>query len=722
MQHYTMLKKDTLLGLKMDMVKDTRKRQYYDIEAGFDIEASSVYADGEKQALMYIWMIGIGHNEEVYYGRTWEEFITCINLITSTLKLCPEKRRFVIYVQNLAYEFQFMKSLFKWYSVFSVGERTPIKAVTTGGIEFRDSYILSGMSLSDMALGLTDSTLQKLTGDLDYTKVRHHETPLTDEEMGYCEADIKILTAYIKEQRSLYESIVRIPATNTGRVRKYVRDECYYTEPTNHRKSSIGRYMSYRELMIGSEALKQPSTAKYNPGLQLTLEDYKQLKRAFSGGYVHANNNHQGKVLDNVASFDLVSAYPGIMLMEQFPMSAAKKVEITCVEDIDELMKNYMVMFDMRLEGARTAVQQDNYLSMSKCWAVEGELLNNGRIYSADSLCTTVTDVDYRIIQRAYTYDKIDITNVRIFKKGYLPRAILRAILKLYEGKTTLKGVKGKEKEYTLSKSMLNSIFGMTVTDIVQVRNVYTDEWTQEEEPAEKQIKRYNKSENRFLYYPWGVWITAYARQNLWSAIFEVGEDYVYSDTDSIKLTNAKQYIPYINNYNNLVYKKLMRMNKIYQFDMDTLIPKTPDGKAKVIGTWDYEGTSEQFKTLGAKRYLTENKGKYSLTLAGLSKHKGLHFLQEVSHETSSSLFSHFNNNLHVPAEYTGKLLHTYVDSPRTFYLEDYCGRATTVSAVGGVHLEGTDFTLSIEKEVGNIMEMLVTEGYLKEGHFYDGN
>jgi hypothetical protein len=725
MLHYTELTADVLKGLNLKLVKDSGRSHkadcyYYDIEVGFDIEASSVYVDGQKQALMYVWMFGIGKDQPVYYGRTWEELLTCLTIVTTSLDVSMTKR-LVIYIHNMAYEFQFMKQLFNWASVFSIGERTPIKALTENGIEFRDSYILSGMSLADVAKNLADTNLSKMTGDLDYSKVRHSETPLTEAEMGYCESDIRILTSYVAEQIDLYDHITRIPATNTGRVRKYVRDECYYTNPKNHRKSSIGRFQSYRELMVGTEALKEPTEGAFNPGLQLTTGDYKQLKRAFTGGYTHANRNYRGQVLTDVSSFDLNSAYPGVMLTEQFPMSAARKVDISSPNDVEKLMENYLVMFDMKLTGVRTSIQQENYLSASKCWELEGELLNNGRVYSANRLSTTVTDVDYRIIKRAYSYKTIDITNVRIYKKGYLPRAILRSILTLYQGKTTLKGVEGREKEYTLSKGMLNSVFGMTVTDVVQVRNLYTDEWTQECDPADKQVNQYNKSENRFLYYPWGVWITAYARQNLWSAILEAGDDYVYSDTDSIKLLNVKGHIPYINKYNKLVVQKLTQMNTIYQFDDNLLFPAMPNGETKVIGTWDYEGTYDRFKTLGPKRYLTEKKGKYSLTLAGLSKEKGLRYLLGKD-SNEFPIFDLFDLDLHVPPEHTGKLLHTYIDVPATFELTDYTGNITTVHTLGGVHLEGTDFTLSIETEVGYVLGMLATEGYLKEGNFYDGN
>ena len=42
--------------------------------------------------------------------------------------------------------------------------------------------------------------VEKMVGDLDYSKIRTHLTPLTETEMKYCENDIKVITAYIKEQ------------------------------------------------------------------------------------------------------------------------------------------------------------------------------------------------------------------------------------------------------------------------------------------------------------------------------------------------------------------------------------------------------------------------------------------------------------------------------------------------------------------------------------------
>src|SRR5206468_298329 len=224
-------------------------------------------------------------------------------------------------------------------------------------------------------------------------------------------------------------------------------------------------------------------------------------------------------------------------------------------------------------------------------------------------------------------------------------------------------------------------------------------------------------SEKRFLYYPWGVWITAYARQNLWALILESGNDYVYSDTDSVKMLNAKNHIDFLDNYNILVEEKLMRMNAIYQFDEELLFPSE-----KVIGTWDFEGTYSRFKTLGPKRYLYEKNNELFLTIAGLSSEKGLYYLQSEAMNVDRDVFDLFDTELYIPPLNTGKLLHTYIDTPAAFEVTDCAGITSSISTMGGVHLMGTDFTLSLETEVGHVLEMLISEGYLKEGTYYDGH
>ena len=56
----------------------------------------------------------------------------------------------------------------------------------------------------------------------------------------------------------------------------------------------------------------------------------------------------------------------------------------------------------------------------------------------------------------------------------------------------------------------------MSVTDIVHDEEIYDNEldmWNEQPADIEKEINSYNNSRTRFLYYPWGVFVTAYAEE-----------------------------------------------------------------------------------------------------------------------------------------------------------------------------------------------------------------
>src|SRR5699024_5712155 len=119
----------------------------------------------------------------------------------------------------------------------------------------------------------------------------------------------------------------------------------------------------------------------------------------------------------------------------------------------------------------------------------------------------------------------------------------------------------------------------------------YIDDWEVEKADTETQIQDYNKSKNRFLYYPWGVWITAYARRNLWYGIISMGDDYIYSDTDSIKFKNYEKHKPFIETYNKHIISKIKRMCEHYNIDYEKeLLPKTKEGITKEIGVFEIDG------------------------------------------------------------------------------------------------------------------------------------
>lgn len=680
-------------------MKTNKQDQYLNIECALDIETTSTYIDGEKVSFSYVWCFGIGATgEHIYYGRYWHELLELFELITDTFDLF-DKRKLICYVHNLGYEFQFIRKHISWNEVFAVSERKPIKALSEFNIEFRDSYILSGYSLDMTAKNLQHHEVEKLTGDLDYSLIRTPETKLYPHELKYIEHDVLIILYYINEQIELSGDITKIPLTNTGRVRTFVRNNCYYTSKS-HKKSNQGKYTRYRKVMTA---------------LQLTSMDYLQLKQAFMGGFTHANAQYSGSTLENVASYDFTSSYPSVMITEKYPMSKPIPVEVNTLDELEKLINNYALLFDIRLEDVESKIEQDSYISESKCYHLEKPIINNGRVHKAESLEMTITDIDFRIIKQVYSYGKISIKNVKKFYKDYLPKEIIKSILDLYQGKTELKGVQGKEVEYMLSKGMLNSIYGMSVTDIVKDNHVYSgNSWGLEPVDVESEIEKHNKSKNRFLYYAWGVWVTAYARYNLWSGIISVGNDYVYSDTDSIKILNHDKHEHYFNTYNKMLKQRQYEMCEHLGIDVNLLNPKTIQGVEKHIGVWDFDGIHTQFKTLGAKRYLENNDGELKLTVAGLSKQNGLKYMVEQS-ESIDDVFKMFNDELYIPAKRTGKMTHTYIDESMTFKVTDYLGDEYEVTTESGIHLEPTDFTLSISKTYADFLSKL-TSGYIFGG------
>ncbi len=699
MKYVTEFSPDILTDLNIEEVKTNKKISYLNVPCAFDIETTSMIINGEKFAFSYVWQFGIGLNN-TYYGRTWGELLDFLQDLQDYLGL-NENKRLIIYVHNLGYEFQFMRKYFNWVNIFAVDERKPVKALCDLGIEFRDSYILSGYSLANTAKNLTKHNIAKMVGDLDYSLIRHTKTPLTETELKYCENDILVILAYIDEQLDQYQDITKIPLTNTGRVRSYVKNNCYY-DNTNHRKSNKGKYIRYRKIMSD---------------LTLDIKTYSQLKTAFMGGFTHSNPHLTGITLNDVGSIDLTSSYPSVMCAEMYPMSRPKELNPKSYDELKELMKVYCIVLEVRYTGLTNILGYESYISESKCRNIKGAEINNGRIWSAESVDITLTDVDITIIEKVYNWENIALKNVLGFRKAYLPKPIIESILNLYQDKTTLKGVQGKEVEYLLSKGMLNSVYGMSVTDIVKDNAIYddADNWDFEKVNIDEEIEKYNGSKNRFLYYAWGIWVTAYARRNLWTGILAVGEDYIYSDTDSIKALNYDKHSAYVEAYNKNVLNKLYKMCDELGFDPALLTPKTVKGEVKPLGIWEFEGNYNRFKTLGAKRYLVQEGDKYSLTVAGLSKANGMQYIQEVCENDSDKIFNMFNNELYIPSNKTGKMTHTYLDNEQSNKVTDYLGDSNIEHALSGVHLGACDFTLSISKQYLNFL------ANLKDGYIFTG-
>lgn len=632
------LKKYNLKKYSKAKTKNSEKISYYDIPMAFDIETTSFYEDDEKRAIMYIWQMAIFDN--VIIGRTWEEFNSAIDLLSKILKTNTTIRA-VIYVHNLGYEYEFIKHRLHFIDVFSRDDRTILKAVTDKGIEFRCSYALTNKKLELLAQDLKHHKIEKKVGDLDYSLIRTSKTPITKEELDYCVNDVLLLSYYISEKIE-EEHLSTIPLTSTG----YVRRMC---------KQAYRHDKDWRNLM---------------KNIRLTPETYGYNKKVYQGAYVHGNILYTDKTLEHVGSWDFDSSYIAVLIGEKYPLSSPHNIKIHDMEQFKYYISRYNCIFTLKIEGLK--LKDNKYISPiseSKCDDLINPIIDNGRVVSADNLIVYITEIDYILYSKIFDWKKISVGKFYYMDSGYLPTGLIEVAYGLYKQKKALKPIKdiGENKYvYNAIKSLLNAIYGMCATDIQHGKDI------------DKAVDDYNKGYN-FLYPLWSTYITAYARRNLFSGICATGDDFIYSDTDSVKVLNPEDHFAYIEKYNKWIDKKIEKACQYHGLNFEDI---------KGIGRWDFEGIYDVFKCLRAKAYMTLKDNKYNLTMSGVSK-------DAIKYITSTAApFEFFSNGLKIPPEHTGKLTHIYVDHEINGTITDYKGVACDYHEYSYVHMEPVGFKL----------------------------
>ena len=653
----------------------------------FDIEVSSAwledgkvigYRKGETAeywnslqplALPYIWQFSC--DGVVYYGRELWDF-------EQVLRDIPSELQCIIWIHNLSYEFSFLTNFLSWDSVFARSAHKPMKCVPEKypNIEFRCSYMLTRLSLDTWGkqLGVT-----KATGDLDYEILRTPYTPLTETELHYCEQDCLVVEAGIKDYVKRYEKQRNIPLTQTGTVRIEVKNRLMCDK----------QYCSKIKKLV-------PKNAR----------EYKMLQNIFAGGYTHANRWYAGEILkEHIEHYDFASSYPTVMIAEKYP--SAPWV-YTAEHEIpkESRFENFAYIIHARFSQLNS-ISYNTYIQASKAVCIRGKY-DNGRVLSADVLEMWFTEQDWLTIKNNYEWQELEVIHLYESRKEYLPKAFTEYILELYANKTELKDILEKEDLYLQSKQYINSLYGMSVTAIVQANVLLNgDEWTTEaltEEIVNEKLKtlRYpNPREKRyFLSYSWGCWVTAYARRNLWKCIESCDEDMIYCDTDSIFVRGQHDF----SWYNEEITEKLRVACEIQGLDFNKTHPKTPKGVEKPLGVFAPEDNCIEFVTLGAKRYVErrETDGKLHLTVSGINKGA-----VELLNDDIANFRDGFDFDK--DADCVTKRLSTYInDMPVSIWQDGYVSRYTH-----GINLRRTGYNLTMTdeyKELINYYNMTVDE------------
>lgn len=589
----------------------------------------------EFYSIMYIWMFSI--NETVYYGRTWDDLKEFLELLSQNV---PEKK--IVFVHNLSYEFQFLRSQFDFKNVFARTKRKVMKATLNYyNIEFHCTYFMTNISLEKLA-DTFKLPIKKLVGNLDYDIIRVPTTKLNDNELAYCENDCLVIYHYIKLELEDYLRVDKIPITSTGKVRKQLQELVY---------KDIGYRRNIRK------------SININPHI------YNLLIESFQGGYTHANWIFADEVIENVDSFDFTSSYPYVMTSFKYPMSEFVKDNIKSVTDMYRL---YAYLLVVRFKNIKCKYY-NNFISSSKCRYIKGGKFDNGRIMSASEIEIVLTDIDFKLILETYNCEYEILESYSALYK-YLPKLLINFILDKYVKKTELKGIEEEEINYQRVKAMFNSIYGMTVTNTIR-NNVTYDNirgWEEEELTNEEIIELLEKEKKKgFLSFSTGVWVTAYARYNLLSNLIKLDEKVLYADTDSLKIYEGYNK-NIIEEYNKNVKERIKYVSEILNIPIEKYSPKDIKGDKHLLGVFESETkkgdsfTYKKFITQGAKKYAVEDfKGNIKITVAGVPKKKGAKCLNKIED---------FKDDLLFKSSITGKQTLIYLDNQIENTLIDYQG------------------------------------------------
>ena len=693
------------------------------------------YGRIEPYAIMYNWQFCVesGRTDfkeaksevehQVIMGRTWDELLAFLSVLTKGIEFCSENRREAsnykrinayVYVHNLGFEFAFIRNIFevimskcgKNLRVFARDRRNPMRfIVPLNGVNliFMDSMCLVNKSLENWGKD-ENLEVQKIKEPDDfYMPIRTPNTKLTDEELNYASNDVETMYYGIRRFRGRFIYMHNIPITQTGIIRRRIRAEVS---------------------CVNKDWVRTCQEIERN----MTVDLLKKLYDCFAGGWVHSNKSKTNYVfgINNynvpVTCVDIRSSYPAVMTMFTVPTGSFVRCSM---DDIRTIMQQNPVnrnrRFFIKFKAYNVKAATDNtFWSNSHIEDSSRHKDDDGNLVSADYIVTTMTDLDFEIFCKAYRYSNIEFIEGYIAEASYFPKELIKFILKQYKNKTSLKGLKDKKSKYSEAKIIIDSIYGDFVLKRVADKPVFVGDFNDKKLlelrkngyiPMDVDITTINDNiKNGWLKIPFtdgsfqklqqellsdntlyknfqcGCWVSAAARYNLWSVILKLDKNVIYGDTDSIKGQFNSEQLEVINEYNNEVrnrYKAVVEYFNDDEITIDDFEPKTQAGTVKELGFFDFEEPCVYFKTLGSKCYfsITKTSRGYEAhaTVSGISKlnvEKKVLSLSNVPHHLDDDtviidstnkgdllqIMKMFKNDIMLECDESGKNIAYYLD------------------------------------------------------------
>ena len=601
-----------------------------------DIETSNNHAEKPEDLRCWIVSIQVLFNGQYHFFRYPEELIDWYRKLYKDLKLYPTskfKKKLITFIHNASYDLSYLIPYINDLPDFDYSNQgiieSPNKFLTyvRGSLEFRCSYQLSGMSLEKWSKEMNIEH-KKQVGLYDYDAVLYPDSDLSEASKKYDLYDVLAMKECLEKQLSYHnDNLVTVPFTSTGYIRRTLRRSC-----------NKDKY--YR------------NTYFYDNRLNAELYDY--MLKSYAGGMTHNNRFYRDTVIrrgktyeytegikirvKNIGHRDFKSHYPTQMTCYNFPLGTPQQIyksDMGFYMTIGEILSYSPKFSSMSVIRFYEAKLKDYRISMpfmqfSKCYEshFESKLLDNGRIlYARGEWVMFLDNLTLKILSEQYDLEYEVIEVYRMLNKP-LPECITSVIDKYFKGKSDKKNIVNEltekygkldprtiEAEFELmqDKKGLNSIYGCSATNPLRSQYELTEncefllkENYEDLDSIAEGLNQFYKGRNNFLAYQVGVWVTAYARYELYEYIKAIGyEKCLYCDTDSIFYIKDKDTEKAIEDLN-----KEKRKTAHYV----TL----ENGKTEYYDEFNPEPDCIAFKGLHAKCYGVVTSKGLELTIAGV--------------------------------------------------------------------------------------------------------
>lgn len=679
------------------------------------------------------------------------------------------KKQAILWIANSSFEFQFIGKQKhngncivcfdednEYGNTFSDDVRRPV----TFGLDFTgngagfyclDALRISGGSLKSLAKDYCVTQKMKDddgNSDLDYSIIRNSQTVLTDKEMQYCINDVVILAEWDYYYKNAYMKQCKyMPLTRTGIIRHAVKQNWdaqkftpdgwlfslfpesmseYYTVMadlyrgayTHANGKHVGKLL---EKVHGMDFTSSYPAVLLQPDCKYPMSKFMQIDGIYTDKELDAFDRRFNATEQKACWYAKITFF-GIACTTCHSLESASKVE----------------------EYNGSPVEFEN---------VFHGILDNGRVLYADQMTVTICEQDWYNYKDFYDWIGCEVHWVKASKAGDLPDYFTKVIKEMYKRKSVLKkaGMDGTL-DYILAKGFVNGLYGLCVQkihfDTIQFNPYAEESWTDyhihsvnkdgyfsqkyvdgkvskeeiDESPewwdaeyrsnfckpkTDKHGNQIGIEMTTHLSPYWGVWCTAHARRRILKAIKALGEDAIYSDTDSVYFLNYEKNKPYFDKWN----ADIAKMNKkAFGKDYDD-IGDLGEFDPVVIKDDGKKYPEYSFCTYGAKRYIKYTESwKLEQTIAGLPKGvlvdtarariKKKMGIENPSNEMIVKwCVDNFNETLELGFCEAMKKASRYNDKPHSDIVTDEQGHTETMTETSSMCLYDIGFSLSVDDE-----------------------